>query len=74
MGIRRYIVDEGFFASILSSSTWKGLSSPKIALATSELLDFDKNPKWEPWSPPLYATYKIIPKSWLSSFLTLVKK
>jgi hypothetical protein len=43
-GIRRCIVDEGSSASILSSSAWKALGSPKLVSATSELLAFDRRP------------------------------
>jgi hypothetical protein len=43
-GIYRCIVDEGSSTSILSSSTWKALGSPKLVSATSELLDFDRRP------------------------------
>jgi hypothetical protein len=56
MGIYRYIVDEGSYANILSSSAWKVLGSPKLVSATSESLDFDRRPAWEPWPPPLYAS------------------
>jgi hypothetical protein len=52
MGICQYIVDEGSSTSILSSSAWQVLGSPKIVLATSELLHFDRSPAWEPWPPP----------------------
>jgi hypothetical protein len=38
------IVDEGASASILSSSAWKDLGSPKLVSATSELLAFDRRP------------------------------
>jgi hypothetical protein len=44
MGIYRCIVDEGSSASILSSSAWKYLGSPKLVSTTSELLDFDRRP------------------------------
>jgi hypothetical protein len=44
LGIRRTIVDEGSSASLLSSSAWKDLGSPKLVSATSELLDFDRRP------------------------------
>jgi hypothetical protein len=43
-GICRCIVDEGSSASILSSSAWQDLGSPKLVSATSELLAFDKRP------------------------------
>jgi hypothetical protein len=42
MGIHRCIVDQGESTSILSSSTWKSLGSPKLMSATSELLSFEK--------------------------------
>jgi hypothetical protein len=48
MGIRQYIVDEGSSASIFSSSAWQVLGSPKLVIATNELLDFDIRPTWEP--------------------------
>jgi hypothetical protein len=35
-------VDEGASASILSSSIWKVLGSPKIVSASHELLSFDR--------------------------------
>jgi hypothetical protein len=35
-------VDEGAFASILSSSSWKALGSPELVSASHELLDFDR--------------------------------
>jgi hypothetical protein len=38
------IVDEGASTSILSSSSWQSLGSPKIVSAISELLDFDRRP------------------------------
>jgi hypothetical protein len=53
MGIHRCIVDEGSSASILSSSAWKVLGSPKLVSATSELLDFDRRPAWEPLASPM---------------------
>jgi hypothetical protein len=40
--IYRCIVDEGASASILSSSAWKSLDSPKLLFASHELLDFDR--------------------------------
>jgi hypothetical protein len=40
----RCIVDEGASASILSSSVWKVLGSPKLVFASHELLDFDRCP------------------------------
>jgi hypothetical protein len=42
--IYRCIVDEGASASILSSSVWKVLGSPKIVSASHELLAFDRRP------------------------------
>jgi hypothetical protein len=42
--ICRCIVDEGAFASILSSSVWKVLGSPEIVSALHELLAFDRRP------------------------------
>jgi hypothetical protein len=42
LGIRQSIVDEGSYASILSSSTWKSLGSPKLVSATSEFLAFER--------------------------------
>jgi hypothetical protein len=42
--IYRCIVDEGASASILSSSVWKVLGSPKLVSASHELLDFDRRP------------------------------
>jgi hypothetical protein len=44
INIYRCIVDEGASASILSSSVWKFLGSPKILSASHELLDFDRCP------------------------------
>jgi hypothetical protein len=52
MGVRRCIIDEGSSTSILSSSTWKYLGSPKILSTTSELWDFERSISWEPWPPP----------------------
>jgi hypothetical protein len=40
--IYRCIVDEGASASILSSSVWKVLGSPKLVSALHELLAFDR--------------------------------
>jgi hypothetical protein len=37
-------VDEGASASILSSSVWKVLGSPKLVFASHELLAFDRHP------------------------------
>jgi hypothetical protein len=42
--IYRCILDEGAFASILSSLVWKVLGSPKLVCSSHELLDFDKLP------------------------------
>jgi hypothetical protein len=42
--IYRCIVDEGAFASILSSSVWKVLGSLEIVSSSHELLDFDRHP------------------------------
>jgi hypothetical protein len=42
------IVDNGSYASILSSSAWQVLGSPKIVSVTCELLTFDKILAWEP--------------------------
>jgi hypothetical protein len=44
IGIFQTIVDEGSFASILSSSAWKALDYPKLVSSTNELLDFDRIP------------------------------
>jgi hypothetical protein len=42
--IYRCIVDEGASTSILSSSNWQALGSPKIVSASHELLAFDRCP------------------------------
>jgi hypothetical protein len=42
MGVYRCIVDKGSYESILSSSAWKSLGSPKLVSTTSELLDFGR--------------------------------
>jgi hypothetical protein len=42
--IYQCIVDEGTSASILSSSVWKVLGSPKLVSSSHELLDFDRCP------------------------------
>jgi hypothetical protein len=42
--IYRCIVDEGASASILSSSVWKVLGSPKLVYDLHELLAFDRRP------------------------------
>jgi hypothetical protein len=42
--IYRCIVDEGASTSILSSSVWQALGSPKLVSASHELLDFDRCP------------------------------
>jgi hypothetical protein len=42
--IYRCIVDEGASTSILSSSAWKALGSPKLVSTSHELLDFDRHP------------------------------
>jgi hypothetical protein len=44
INIYRCIVDEGASASILSSSVWKVLGSPKLVSALYELLAFDRCP------------------------------
>ena len=36
------IIDEGTTVSILSSTTWKALGSPQLALVTQNLLAFNK--------------------------------
>jgi hypothetical protein len=43
-GIHQSIVYEGSYVSILCSSTWQDLGSPKLVSTTSELLDFDRRP------------------------------
>jgi hypothetical protein len=42
--VHQCVVDEGSSASILSSSSWKTLGSPKLVLATSELIALEKIP------------------------------
>jgi hypothetical protein len=42
--IYRCVVYEGASASILSSSVWKVLGSPKLVSTSHELLDFDRCP------------------------------
>jgi hypothetical protein len=42
--IYRCIVDEGASESILSSSVWKFLGSPKLVSSSHELLAFDRCP------------------------------
>jgi hypothetical protein len=42
--IYRCIVDEGASASILSSSVWKVLGSPKLVSSSHEMLAFDRHP------------------------------
>jgi hypothetical protein len=42
--IYRCTMDEGASKSILSSSAWKALGSPKLVSTSHELLDFDKHP------------------------------
>jgi hypothetical protein len=59
MGLRQCILDEVSYESIISSSTWKYLGSPKLVLATSALPDFDRRPTWEPW-PPLMVPSNIV--------------
>jgi hypothetical protein len=44
MKIFHYIVDEGASASVLSSSTWQDLGSPRIASTTTKLLSFERIP------------------------------
>jgi hypothetical protein len=61
MGIHRCIVGEGSSASILSSSAWKFLGSPKLVSATSEFLDFDERPTWNPWTPPMGPINSVFP-------------
>jgi hypothetical protein len=53
MGIHQGIVDEGSSSIIISSSSWKALGSPKLVLATNELLSFDKRPTWKPLLRPI---------------------
>jgi hypothetical protein len=43
---------QGSSASILSSSAWQVLGSPKLVSATCELLTFYISPAREPWTPP----------------------
>jgi hypothetical protein len=50
--IYRCIVDEGASASILSSSAWQALGSPKLVSTTNELLDFDRRPSEYLWILP----------------------
>jgi len=38
------MVDEGSFASIISSLTWKVLGSPKLLIVDSQLLAYDRRP------------------------------
>jgi len=40
----RCMVDEGSSASIISSLTWKALGSPKLLIAQSQLLSYDRRP------------------------------
>ena len=51
-GILQCIVDKLSSSSILSSSTWKVLGSPKIVSTTNVFLDSDRSPAWEHWPPP----------------------
>jgi hypothetical protein len=51
-GILQCIVDKFSSSSILSSSTWKVLGSPKIVSTTNVYLDSDGSPAWNPWLPP----------------------
>jgi hypothetical protein len=44
LNIYRCIVDEGSSTSILSSSAWKDMGSPKLVSSPSQLLDFDRIP------------------------------
>jgi hypothetical protein len=37
-------MNEGASASILSSSAWRDLGSPKLVSSSDELLDFDRRP------------------------------
>jgi hypothetical protein len=46
------IVDDGSSASILSSSAWKVLGSPKIVLATYEFFTFERILAQETWTLP----------------------
>ena len=41
--VRQTIIDEGAYISILFSMTWKYLSSPKLVLALSQLLAFNRS-------------------------------
>jgi hypothetical protein len=45
-------LDEGSFASILSSLVWKVLGYPKLVYSSHELLDFYKLPSEYFWIPP----------------------
>jgi hypothetical protein len=51
-GIIQYFFEKVTSASILSSSAWKSLGFPKLVSALRKLLNFHKNPAWEPWPPP----------------------
>jgi len=42
-GIYQCIVDEGAFASVLSSLALKPLGSPNLVSSANALLDFDRN-------------------------------
>jgi hypothetical protein len=46
------IMGERSSISILSSSAWQALGSPKLVSVASELLAFDRSTAWEPWSAP----------------------
>ena len=39
--IKRTVIDEGVVASVMSSSCWKGLGSPKLSQSTTMLTAFD---------------------------------
>jgi hypothetical protein len=53
-GVHRCIVDEISSTSILSSSSWKYLGSPKLVLSTSELLAFGRRPSECLWILPQF--------------------
>ena len=44
MTFKHTVIDEGFVASVMSLSCWKGLGSPKLSQSTTMLTSFDGRP------------------------------
>jgi hypothetical protein len=61
MGIHQGIVYEGSYELFYPPWSWKALGSPKLVLATGELLAFNKRLAWEAWPPPMGPSNLVFP-------------